>query len=84
MVLFYNIPVCIRCTSRDIKEVILSDEQAKEFRARCMSRKITWEEMRLMHLPKNYEDEENRKIAYEGLKEYYLHITNSLKKVINV
>ena len=75
--------MCIRCTSRDIKEVKLSDDQAKDYQALCMSRTMTGEEMRLMGLPKNYEDEENRKIAYEGLQEYYKHQTDSLKKVIN-
>jgi len=74
--------MCIRCTCRDIKEVKLSDDQAKDYQALCMSRKITAEEMRLMHLPKNYEDEENRKIAYAGLKEYYLHQFDSLAKVL--
>jgi len=74
--------MCIRCTSRDIKEVILSEKQANYFRVLYMSRKITAEEIRLMHLPKNYEDEENIKISYEGLQEYYKHQTDSLKKVI--
>jgi len=49
-----------------------------------MSRKMTKEEEKLMSMPTNDGNLENRNKVYEGLKEYYLHQTNSLKKVINV
>jgi len=84
MVLYYNIPQCFRCTSRDIAEVKLSEEQSEDFLALCVSRKMTKEEGKLLGIPTNDGNDENRKIVYDGLKEYLLHQTNSLKKVIHV
>lgn len=82
MVLYYNIPQCFRCTSKDIAEVKLSEEESEDFRALCVSRKMTKEEGELLGMPTD-DNEENRKIVYDGLEEYLLHQTNSLKKVIN-
>jgi len=84
MVLYFNIEQCFRCTSKDIAEVKLSEEQSEDFRALCVSRKMTKEEEVLLSIPTNDDNEENRKLVYDGLEEYHFHQTKSLKKVIHV